>query len=279
MQVMEYARTTSAGRLLAIGWLATGLASLPDVASAHPHVWVRVETTVLYSNGTITGFRHKWTFDEFYTAMAIQGLDTNKDGIYSREELAELAQVNIDGLKEFAFFTHPRLGEQALALEMPKDYWLEHGTGPRPAGAPSAPLPADGAAQPVPEKPKEQAKPGLWSRLTESLFGKSDPKPEAEQPVGTLSLHFTLPLKQPVLAEAPDFSFAVYDPSFFIAFDLAEATPVKLGDGAPPGCKVELGQADDAQQRLGDAFQQQLGVGVAGYSATRPIKIICGPRT
>ena len=64
-------------------------------ANAHPHVWVTVETTLLYERGGFTGFRHKWTFDEFYSAMAVEGLDTNNDGKYSREELAELAKVNV----------------------------------------------------------------------------------------------------------------------------------------------------------------------------------------
>ena len=39
---------------------------------------------------------------------------------------------------------------------------------------------------------------------------------------GLLSLHFTLPFASPVPAEAKGFSFAVYDPTYFIAFELAE---------------------------------------------------------
>ena len=54
----------------AVFWLAC---ALPAVA--HPHVWVTVETTVLFEQGSISGFRHKWTFDEFYTSMAVQGLE------------------------------------------------------------------------------------------------------------------------------------------------------------------------------------------------------------
>ena len=42
-------------------------------ARAHPHVWASVKTTVLFKNGTITGLQQHWTFDEFYTAMAIEG--------------------------------------------------------------------------------------------------------------------------------------------------------------------------------------------------------------
>jgi ABC-type uncharacterized transport system substrate-binding protein len=237
-------------------------------------VWVTVETTVVYENGSISGFRHKWTFDEFYTAMAIQGLDVNNDGVYSREELAELAKVNIDGLKEFEYFTHVRLAGQPLALEAPKDYWLEHGAAPRPAGAPASP--------PKPDDAPDAAKPGLMARLGESLFGSSRPK-DADAPSPVLSLHFTVPLKQPVLAEAADFAFSVYDPSFFIAFELAKTEPVKIGAGAPPACRVEVSaeEAGDDERRLGDALTKQLGpkAGVPGYSATRPIKITCGPRS
>ena len=92
-------------------------------------MWITVETTVLYDKGAFTGLQHKWTFDEFYTAMAIEGLDKNKDGIYDREELAELAKVNIDGLKEFAYFTYPVLAGQDVKVQDARDYWLEHKDG------------------------------------------------------------------------------------------------------------------------------------------------------
>ena len=98
-------------------------------AEAHPHVCITFETTVLYDKGTFAGVRHKWTFDEFYTTMAIEGLDKNKDGIYDREELAELAKVNIEGLKDFAYFTFPALAGKEMQLGEARDYWLEHKDG------------------------------------------------------------------------------------------------------------------------------------------------------
>lgn len=106
--------------------VAAALAAPAPPAVAHPHVWITVETMVLYENGAFTGLHHKWTFDEFYTAMAIEGLDKNNDGIYDREELAELAKVNVDGLKEFGYFTYPVLGGQEVKLKEATDYWLEH---------------------------------------------------------------------------------------------------------------------------------------------------------
>ena len=273
------ARTLKSVRSAALALGVAALAGLVQPAAAHPHVWVTVETTVLFEGGSITGFRHKWTFDELYTAMAIQDLDTNKDGIYSREELAELAKVNIDGLQEFKFFTFARLGEQEIAVETAKDYWLEHvdpPVDPEAAAQPKQPM------LPRASEQKEQAKPGFFARLWGLVFGpakETAPDPAAGK---VLSLQFTLPLKQPVLADAPDFSFAVYDPSFFIAFDLAKGEPVKLGHGAPAGCRIVLGSAEKTAgdaQRLGEAFATQLGDQNFGLLAAKPIKLQCGPRS
>lgn len=264
--------------LLAGSGLAAALLAAP--AASHPHVWVTVETTVLFEGGAISGFRHKWTFDEFYTAMAIEGLDTNKDGIYSREELAELAKVNIDGLKDFGFFTHPRLGDKPLALGEPKDYWLEH------ADAPPDPETAKSQKPSVLPRASEAAKaepdkPGIATRAWDMIFGSSKAPAGPETPKA-LSLHFTVPLQQPVLPEAPDFSFGIYDASFFIALTMKGADAVKLGPGAPANCKIDVGEAEksaDDAQRLGEAFSQQLGAQNFGLAASRPVKLACGPRS
>ena len=113
-------------RIVAAFAVAAVLALQPGGADAHPHVWVTVEATVPYENGTITGLQEEWTFDEFYTQQAIEGLDANRDGKYDRQELAELAKVNIDGLKEFNYFTYAKLGAGDLKFKPPVDYWLEH---------------------------------------------------------------------------------------------------------------------------------------------------------
>jgi ABC-type uncharacterized transport system substrate-binding protein len=115
---------------LATAMAATGiLLALTTSVSAHPHMWVSVQTTLLYEKGAFTGLREKWDFDEFYTAYAIQGLDKNHDGIYDREELSELAKVNIDAMKEVDYFTYPVLGGKALKLQDAQDYYLEHKNG------------------------------------------------------------------------------------------------------------------------------------------------------
>lgn len=97
-----------------------------SVAFAHPHVWIISAGTLLYdANGQLTGIRYAWEFDEGYSEAAVQGLDTNKDGKLSREELADLAKTNAEALQEFDYFTFAKLGSRKLKFAAPIDYFLE----------------------------------------------------------------------------------------------------------------------------------------------------------
>ena len=93
-------------------------------------MWATVRSEiVLGSNHQITGIRHHWTFDEFYTAMAVEGLDANKDGVYSKEELQPLAQVNVESLKDFDYFTFVHFegeDDKLLKLRPPVDYSVDY---------------------------------------------------------------------------------------------------------------------------------------------------------
>jgi len=96
-------------------------------AFAHPHVWVVVKANVLTTpDGKITGIRHIWTFDEPFSAYATLGMDTDKDGKLSREELTPLAKVNMESLHEYGFFTVLKQGKNALTFSDPVDYFLDH---------------------------------------------------------------------------------------------------------------------------------------------------------
>ena len=54
---------------------------------------------------------HHWRFDEGFSAYALQGLDTDRDGKYSADELAPLARENVELLKDFDFFTSLSVGD------------------------------------------------------------------------------------------------------------------------------------------------------------------------
>lgn len=198
------------------------LAASGHRAEAHPHVWAFVETEVVYSDTQqLVGLRHKWTFDEMYSAFAVQGLDVNGDGAYDRQELAELAQVNMESLKEFAFFTFANLGEDTMAFTEPRDYHAEFAN-------------------------------------------------------GVVTLYFTLPLTTPILPGGSDFSFAVYDPTFYVAFSMVAENPVRIGAGAPSSCatKVDLPKAAETEARsLSETFFDTIEAAV-GFGAQFASRVV-----
>ncbi len=162
-----------------------------------------MKTELLYNAAhELIGFRQHWTFDEIYSSFAIQGLDTNNDGKYDRNELQSLADVNVQSLKEFDYFTFPKLGAEKLALNPPEDYWLDY------AG----------------EK---------------------------------LTLNFTMKLVKPVPAsELKSFTFSVYDPTVYVAFQFDRHNPIQLDSGAPKACTAQIKPPDkvNAYANLGEAF-------------------------
>ena len=183
--------------LLGLLLLAGGIVLGANTAQAHPHVWITATSELIYApDGSITGVRHAWTFDDMFSTYALQGLETKTKGAYSREELAPLAQTNVESLKEYGFFTFAKAdGKKEKFLE-PVDYYLEY---------------------------KD----------------------------GTLTLHFTLPLKTPV--KPKELALEVFDPSYFIDFQLAEKNPITLV-GAPAACQMKFERPND-----GAANAQKIG--------------------
>ncbi|WP_306258799.1 DUF1007 family protein [Pararhizobium sp. IMCC21322] len=102
----------------------TGLSSMPE-ADAHPHVWVDTRAEVVFdAQDRVSAVRHAWTFDDAFSVYVIQGLDENEDGIYTREELSSLAQVNVESLADYEFFTFMGVEEAEVDFDGPVDYWL-----------------------------------------------------------------------------------------------------------------------------------------------------------
>ena len=206
--------------------VATCVCLTAGAAQAHPHVWVTMTEELLYSaDGTVTGVRHAWTFDDMFSAFATQGLEQKTKGTFTREELAPLAKVNVELLKDYAYFTYAKVNgkRQRDAFAEPVDYWLGY---------------------------------------------------DANDTV--LTLHFTLPFKKPVKAEALDIE--VYDPEFFIDFGFAEKEPVRLVS-APPQCTAAIEKPHDENFAATLRFDQSLLTSEAnkgmGASFSNRISVIC----
>jgi ABC-type uncharacterized transport system substrate-binding protein len=112
--------------LALLGLIAASLAGTAT-AEAHPHVWITARSEVVYgTDGAMTGVRHAWTFDDMFTTYALQGITAKSKGAYTREELAPLAQTNVESLKEFGFFTFAKADGKKTKFNEPTDYYLEY---------------------------------------------------------------------------------------------------------------------------------------------------------
>jgi ABC-type uncharacterized transport system substrate-binding protein len=121
------ARRTPIGLLGCVIMLAAGLST---GASAHPHVWVTMRSELVYGpGGIITGVRHAWTFDDGFSAFALQGIEHKAKHAYTRAELAPLAEVNVTSLKEYGYFTRARADGRKVPMTDPVDYWLDYAAG------------------------------------------------------------------------------------------------------------------------------------------------------
>jgi ABC-type uncharacterized transport system substrate-binding protein len=105
--------------LLLLAFATAGAAPL----SAHPHVWILMRSDVVFDpQGLITGINVEWTFDDGYTQMALDGLDTNGDGAYSQTELEPLTKENLASLKDYNYFVAPHAGAQLVEIGEVTEY-------------------------------------------------------------------------------------------------------------------------------------------------------------
>ena len=116
-------------RFLPVIIALAGLVAVAGRAQAHPHVWVTMREELLYApDGSVTGVHHDWTFDDMFSAFAVQGVAQKVRGTFSREELAPLAKINVESLKEYAYFTYAKVNghHEKNPFRDPTDYYLSY---------------------------------------------------------------------------------------------------------------------------------------------------------
>lgn len=100
--------------------LTAALIVCPNLAFAHPHVWVSMHSDLVFTaDGKVQGVDVEWTFDDAYAKEALDGMDTNGDGQYSQEELVALTTENLGALKDYNYFTFFHTADKKLEIGTP----------------------------------------------------------------------------------------------------------------------------------------------------------------
>jgi ABC-type uncharacterized transport system substrate-binding protein len=76
----------------------------PSTALSHPHEWIEMKVEVLFGeSGQVTGFRHDWLMDEFFSAYAVADLP-ERNGMPTARGLELLAEGMLGNISEIDYF-------------------------------------------------------------------------------------------------------------------------------------------------------------------------------
>ncbi|MET1412821.1 DUF1007 family protein [Roseibium sp. HPY-6] len=191
------------------------LVAMIAAALAHPHVFVEARSKLIFDDqGQAVAVKHVFRFDDAFTAFAIQGFDTNQDGIYSREELAELAKVNVESMADYGYFTFGDNTRVELDFTAPTEFWLE--------------------VTNVQIEDYWVMKPEDFEAIEEDIKVNGGSMIEN---VDLLELHFVLPLKDSTDASAP-ITLDIYDPTYYVDFRFGREDDAVGTVNAPGTCQV-----------------------------------------
>ncbi len=191
--------------IAAASGLMVSAALLSQSVSAHPHVWSDMRSDIILDDqGRATAIHVEWIFDQGYTEAATEGMDADKDGIYTASELQPVVTEKIKALKEFRYFT----AAKANGKDIPYVDVTEYG-----------------------------------QRINDQ---------------GRLSMTFVVPFAAPVDLTTAGFTYKIYDPDFFIAFDYIKGETVSAIGNLPKGCVINVGKLafddniEQTRQQLAD---------------------------
>lgn len=174
-------------------FFAIAQAGLISSLNAHPHVYIEVRNAIVFDEQQhLVSIEVFWRFDEFYSAFAIQGLDTNNDGQYSSDELSSLLQDNLEEMGKTNFYTYTTVNGTAQSYKKAVD-------------------------------------------------------PQTFYEDGLLGMRFSLVLTTPVKVFGKTITIATYDPTYYIALDLAEQQPARLLGDNIDKCTMTIKRPDQSE--------------------------------
>lgn len=94
----------------------------PQLAQAHPHVFIDSRVTFLFAGGKVTGFRTDWRFDEIFTEDLLAQFDADGDKQFTAAESQQVKDGTLPNLTAFHYFTYAYVGGKDLGKLEPADF-------------------------------------------------------------------------------------------------------------------------------------------------------------
>lgn len=104
--------------IAALASVAACLCASPS--SAHPHVFAEANLEVsVDADGTVTGLRHVWRFDDLFSSTVLLEFDANADLKLDDAELEQVGSVIHESLAEFGYFQFVTVNGREIEMEAP----------------------------------------------------------------------------------------------------------------------------------------------------------------
>lgn len=92
------------------------------LVAAHPHVFIAQETTIVFDQKGLAGFRIHWTFDEMFSVMVGEDFDQNQDGRLDKKEVAVIKEKAFGYIAPHNYYIQIKIAEKPFAVKFIKDF-------------------------------------------------------------------------------------------------------------------------------------------------------------
>ena len=96
---------------------------------AHPHVFLDAGLTYVFSEKGLEGIQMKWVFDDMYSRTILFDYDIDENMKFSRDEIETIEEESFSNLRNFAYFTYIRQGDEDFKAEEAKNFKAEVSSG------------------------------------------------------------------------------------------------------------------------------------------------------
>lgn len=95
---------------------------LPYQISAHPHIFIDADITVVLDKKGLAGIKIQWLFDVMFSEMMLHDFDKNGDRQFNKTEQKIVKEEIFNNLKEYQYFTFITIDGKKFEVKFVKNF-------------------------------------------------------------------------------------------------------------------------------------------------------------